>query len=182
MNLLENVNRAAGDRLVAEGDGVIAELPDGSTVLLMPMSPDDGERLVRFHGRLSPETTHRRFFSIHPELSPEEVERFTHVDHVDREAIIAVAGGEIVGVARFDRLAGGADADAAFVVDDEWQGQGLGTVLFDHLAGRARDLGVARFVAQTLPDNRPMLSVFRHAGLPIVEQYEDGIVDVTIDL
>jgi GNAT superfamily N-acetyltransferase len=147
----------------------VTTLPDGSTVELTAMHHDDGDRLVRFHSRLSPQTTHRRFFSIHPELSPEEVHRFTHVDHVDREAIIAVVDGEILGVARFDRLKTGNDTDAAFVVDVAWQHRGLGTALFAHLVERARELGVTRFVAQTLPENRPMLTVFRHAGLPITE-------------
>jgi GNAT superfamily N-acetyltransferase len=158
------------------------QLRDGSTIALLPMGPDEEARLVRFHHRLSPETTRRRFFSIHPELSSDELHRFTHVDHVDREAIIAVADGEIVAVARFDRIGGGADAEVAFVVADSWQGRGLGPVLLSRLAERAGQLGVARFVAETLHDNRRMLSVFRHAGYPITERLEDGVVDVTIEL
>ena len=158
------------------------QLRDGSTVALLPMGPDEGARLVRFHDRLSPETTRRRFFAVHPELSPDEIHRFTHVDHVDREAIIAVADGEIVAVARFDRIGGGADAEVAFVVADSWQGRGLGPVLLSRLADRAGALGVARFVAETLHDNRRMLSVFRDAGYPVTERLEDGVVDVTIDL
>ena len=157
-------------------------LRDGSRVSILPMGPDEEARLLRFHHRLSPETTHRRFFAIHPELSPDELHRFTHVDHVNREAFIAVADGEIVAVARFDRIGGGAEAEAAFVVADSWQGRGLGTVLLARLIDRARRLGVDRLVAQTLPYNRPMLSVFRSAGLPITERFEDGVVDVSIEL
>ena len=158
------------------------QLRDGSTVALLPMGPDEEARLLRFHHRLSPETTRRRFFSVHPELSPNELHRFTHVDHVDREAIIAVADGEIVAVARFDRIGGGPDAEVAFVVADSWQGRGLGPVLLARLAARAGELGVARFVAETLHDNRRMLSVFRQAGFPITERLADGVVDVTIEL
>ena len=157
-------------------------LTDGSTVDLLPMEPGEEGRLRRFHHRLSPETTRRRFFSLHPELSAQELHRFTHVDHVDREAIIAVADGEIVAVGRFDRIGGETDAEVAFVVADSWQGRGLGTALLSRLAARARQLGVTRFVAQTLPHNRAMLAVFRHAGLPITERFEDGVVDVTIEL
>lgn len=160
----------------------VVTLKDGSSVELLPMQPSDAERLLRFHHRLSRETTRGRFFSVHPELSISELHRFTHVDHVDREAIIAVADGEIVAVARFDRVPGEADAEVAFVVADTWQGRGLGGTLLARLVSRARELGVDRFVAQTLPYNRRMLAVFRHAGLPFTERILDGVVDVTIDL
>src|SRR3954449_6716180 len=132
-------------------------LRDGSTVELLAMRPEDAPRLVRFHHTLSPETIYLRFFSFHPELSAAELTRFTSVDHHEREAVVAVAGGEIVGVARFDRLADATAAEVAFVVADGWQGRGLGSALFRHLLQRARELGVTRFVAETLPHNRRML-------------------------
>ena len=157
-------------------------LKDGSSVSLVPMEPSEEARLLRFHHGLSAETIRRRFFSIHPELSPAELHRFTHVDHVDREAFVALDGGEIVAVARFDRIGGGTDAEVAFVIADSWQGRGLGSALLARLIERARQLGITRFVAETLPENRRMLGVFRHAALPITERVRDGVVDVTIEL
>jgi GNAT superfamily N-acetyltransferase len=70
----------------------------------------------------------------------------------------------------------------AFVLADSWQGHGLGTALLSRLAARARQVGITRFIAATLSDNAPILSVFRHAGLPITECSDDGIVELTIDL
>lgn len=157
-------------------------LPGGLRVDFLPIQPSDEDRLHEFHHRLSPETIRRRFLYVHPELSPAELRRFTHVDHVDREAIVAVADGEIVAVARFDRSDSGLDAEVAFVVADSWQGRGLGTALLSRLAARARDVGITRLIAATLPDNEPMLSVFRHAGLPITECSGEGVIEVTIDL
>lgn len=167
------------------GDAVSVRLRDGTAVDLVAMRPADAERLVRFHHTLSPDTTYRRFFAFHPELNPKELSRFTHVDHREREAIIAVVDGEIIGVARYDHLdgEGGADGDAevAFVVADSWQGQGLGTILLEHLAERARQAGLTRLVADTLAHNRPMLAVFDRAGAT-TEGVEAGIVHITIDL
>ncbi len=157
-------------------------LPDGSVVTLVPMGPADAQRLVRFHSGLSPETVYRRFFSFHPELSPTELYRFTHVDHRDREAIVASDGSEIVGVARFDREDDPTAAEVAFVVADPWQGRGLGSVLFQRLADRARAAGVQRFVADTLPDNLRMLAVFHHAGLPCTSRSSDGVVHLELAL
>ena len=146
------------------------------------MGAGDSHRLLRFHATLSSETAYLRFFSVHGELSAEEVFLFTHVDHRTREAIVAVVGGEIVGVARFDRLAAGDDAEVAFVVTDEWQGRGLGTALFEGLADRARQIGVTRFIAETLPHNRRMLAVFRTRGLPVTTCLREGTVNVAIQL
>lgn len=150
-------------------------------VLLRPMEPDDRDRLLRFHHALSPETIYLRFFSVHPELQPGEVQRFTHVDHDEREAIVAIVDDEIIGVARFDRMTPG-DAEVAFVVADAWQGKGVGRRLFDSLAVRASEVGVDRFIADTLPHNERMLGVFRRCGRPYRSSFDAGVVHVEIDL
>ncbi len=157
-------------------------LRDGTQLALVTMRPEDAARLVRFHHRLSAETTYLRFFFFHPELGVEELHRFTHLDHLEREAIVATCEGEIVGVARFDRFGDGSSAEVAFVVADGFQGRGLGSQLLRHLVRRGRQVGVTRFVADTLPHNARMLSVFRRAGLPISEASADGVIQVTLDL
>jgi GNAT superfamily N-acetyltransferase len=160
----------------------IVVLRDGSEVAIVPMATTDSARLMRFHHTLSEETIYRRFFFFHPELSEKETNHFTHVDHHDREALVAVADDEIVAVARFDRLDEPSEAEVAFVVADSWQGRGIGSLLFARLAQLARESGVTRFVADTLPHNKPMLGVFRHAQLPIVERASAGVVHVTLEL
>lgn len=157
-------------------------LTDGTTVELSPMHRTDAGRLVRFHHALSPETTRLRYFTFHPELRPAELHRFTHVDHNDREALVALVGDEIIGVARYDRIDGTATAEVAFVVADSWQGRGLGKLLFSALAERAHTAGIDRFEADTLGDNLRMLRVFLHAGLPIQRRLEDGVYHVCLDL
>lgn len=157
-------------------------LPTGERVELRAMDEGDARALLEFHHGLSLKTTYFRFFSAHPELSQREVDRFTHVDHVDREAIVAMSGERIIGVGRYDRVPQTAGAEVAFVVADEWQHHGLGPVLLVHIADLARARGIHRLVAETLPTNRPMLAVFRNAGLPMTTRFEDGVVHVTLEL
>ena len=161
-----------------QGEARLWTLADGRTVAIVPMAADDGARLVYFHEGLSMLTTYRRFFCVHPELSDAEVHHLTHVDHRNRDALVAVAEDEIVGVARLERLADPATAEVAFVVADPWQGVGLGTLLFERLAARARQLGITAFTAETLPGNEPMLAVFRRAGGLL--RIADGVIAVTI--
>lgn len=150
---------------------------------VVTMEPGLASALVRFHEALSAATTHNRFFTVHPHLSPEEVVRFTTVDHIQRDAIAVVDDdGEIVAVARLDRLEEPSVAEIAFVIADEWQHHGLGSALFDRLVRRAQELGVTTLIADTLASNSAMRTVFRHAGYPIRERMETGVVSVTIEL
>ena len=157
-------------------------LTDGTLADLRPMRPRDAADLVDFHHTLSTESTYLRFFSVHPELSADEVDRFTHVDHRDREAIVARIDSMIVGVARFDRIGESDRAEVAFVVADAWQGHGLGTAMFDALASRARKARVSWLVADTLPHNTKMLRLFHDTGLPMTSELRDGVVHLVIRL
>jgi GNAT superfamily N-acetyltransferase len=151
-------------------------------VQLRPIDTADAARLVRFHGGLSRETTRLRFFILHPQLTAAEVTRFTTVDHDDREAIVALADDELIGVARYDRLVPGGDAEVAFVVADAWQGAGLGSRLLEHLAARARTQGVERFVAETLGENYKMLRVFAKSGLTAATSWDHGVTRLIMPL
>src|ERR1700722_5047830 len=97
----------------------------GTKVHVRAIRPDDGGRLAAFHEALSPHSVYMRFFSAHPKLSEREVERFTHVDYADRPALVAEIDGQVVAVARYDRLLPSAEAEVAFVVADQLQHHGI---------------------------------------------------------
>lgn len=157
-------------------------LRDGTRVLVRPMRATDGPGMTAFHESLSPRSVYRRFFFAHPRLSPGELERFTHVDYVDRMALVVVVGDRIVGVGRYERTGGADEAEVAFVVTDAYQRRGIGALLLDHLADVARSHGVDRFMAQTLSENRDMLGVFFSSGFPVTTSSEGGTVTVRFPL
>ncbi len=155
-------------------------LADGGTVHVRPIRADDGERIAAFHERQSPESIYYRFFSPRPRLSPREIERFTHVDYVDRMAFVALLGDDLIGVARYDRPPARRDAEVAFFTDDVHAGRGLATVLLEYLAAAAREVGIQGFTGQVLPQNRRMLSVFRQAGFAATSRFSDGVIEVEL--
>jgi GNAT superfamily N-acetyltransferase len=155
---------------------------NGTTVRVRPIRPDDAAALRAFHAGLSAESIMLRFFSAHPRLSDAEVERFTHVDGVDRLALVAEDGTGIVAVARFDRTPGLDEAEVAFVVGDAFQGHGLGSLLLQRLADEARARGVRWLVADTLAENFRMLHVFRDAGFPRTLTRTSEVVRVVMDI
>jgi acyl-CoA synthetase (NDP forming)/RimJ/RimL family protein N-acetyltransferase len=156
-------------------------LRDGATAHLRPITPQDADSLARFHDSQSDESIYLRFFAPMPHLSARDLHRFTHVDNRNRVAFVITLGEAIVGVARYDRL-DETSAEVAFNVSDAHQGRGLSSVLLEHLAAAARENGLSKFVAEVLPRNRKMLTVFREAGYEVVSRFDDGVISVHFDL
>ncbi len=156
-------------------------LRDGGTCHLRPIRSDDAAGLIAFHSRLSATTVYYRFFAPYPRLSDRDVERFTHVDYRDRAALVATIGDAIIGVVRYDRVAD-AEAEVAFVIEDEHQGRGLGTIFLEHIAQAARERGIRRFVAEVLPENARMLEVFEHAGYTAETSRDEGFIALSFDI
>jgi acyl-CoA synthetase (NDP forming)/RimJ/RimL family protein N-acetyltransferase len=157
-------------------------LSDGSTVHVRPILPDDADLLLAFHLRQSPESIYFRYFSPRPHLTESDLAHLTTVDYVDRMALVAVRGDELVGVARYDRWEHRSEAEVAFFIDDRHHGLGMATVLLEHLAARAGEVGIAAFTASVLPDNRKMIGVFTSAGFTASTRFADGVVEVRLGL
>ncbi|HEY3683902.1 MAG TPA: GNAT family N-acetyltransferase [Streptosporangiaceae bacterium] len=156
-------------------------LSDGGTAHLRPITPADAELLQEFHGRLSPETIYFRFFAPYPRLSARDIARFTTVDYDNRVALIATIGGEMIAVVRYDRITPD-EAEVAFLVEDAHQGRGLASIMLEHLAAAAQERGVKRFIADTLPENRRMINVFREVGYTAQQRFDEGVIRLTLDL
>jgi acyl-CoA synthetase (NDP forming)/RimJ/RimL family protein N-acetyltransferase len=157
-------------------------LADGGTMAVRPIRPDDAELIVRFHERQSPESIYFRYFSPRPRLSERDLARFTNVDYVDRMAFVGLIGDDLVGVARYDRHRARSDAEVAFFIDDDHHGRGMATVLLEYLAAAAREAGITGFTASVLPQNRKMLGVFTQAGFTASSRFEEGVIEVTLDI
>lgn len=156
-------------------------LRDGRICHIRPIQPGDRQMLSAFHESLSPETVYYRFFAPYPRLSERDLDRFTQVDYHERVAFVALEGGEMIGVGRYDRIDRAA-AEIAFVISDDHQGRGLGSILLEHLAVAARENGITRFEAEVLPTNRRMLSTFEEAGYRPTSSMDEGVVSLHFDI
>lgn len=127
---------------------------------LASLEPTDGELVRRLYCRLSFESVYRRLFS--PISKPDDFIRLVlRIDQYDRDAIAAIAGGEMVGMAQYSRLPGASQADLAIVVADGWQMQGVGTRLVSALADRASANGIATFGVAVQSDNVGAMHLLR---------------------
>ncbi|GIF66948.1 GNAT family N-acetyltransferase [Asanoa ishikariensis] len=158
-------------------------LSDGTTVHVRQIEPTDAPAIVETHARFSERTRYLRYFSPYPRIPERDLLRFVTVDHRDREAFVVEVGGRIAAIGRYDRLGPDAgDAEVAFVVEDAYQGRGIGPLLMEHLAAAARDAGITRFVAEVLPANATMLRVFSDFGYEVERKYADGVVHLAFPI
>jgi RimJ/RimL family protein N-acetyltransferase len=151
-----------------------------SRVGLAQLEPSDREPLRRLFYRLSPETLYRRFMS--PIARPEQTrpDRLLDIDHRDREAIVAVEDGEIVGVARYVRWPSSDAAELAVVVADAWQRHGLATRMLTALARQASAAGIQRFTLIMQADNRPILRLVRRVDPSARLSLSYGVYETTV--
>jgi RimJ/RimL family protein N-acetyltransferase len=159
-------------------------LKDGNEVTIRAVRPEDKEPFVKAFLALQPQTVRTRFFYPKKTLTDDDLRWLDEMGHGNHVGLVATvsrgADKLIVGEGSYAML--GRTAEVAFIVPEAWQGRGVATLLLQHLAGIARSQGVAEFEAYVLPENEPMLAVFRRSGLPMTTRHAEGLLHVTLGL
>jgi acetyl coenzyme A synthetase (ADP forming)-like protein len=160
-------------------------LRDGTPATLRPTGPEDRDALRRFFHELSPESHRRRFFSL-GDPSDRLIDVFCDSSNPAATTTLLalrVVDGALRPIAVGSYLdIGKGSAEAAFAVDDRFQGKGLGTILLERLAAIAAVNGFQRFEAVVLPDNTAMIEVFQESGFEIRSKSERGETTVLLSL
>lgn len=163
-------------------------LPDGETLLLRPIRPEDEPAFQRLFASLSPETIRLRF--LHPmKMLPKTLAaRLTQIDY-DREMALVLtendgrSNGDLFGVVRFTADPNNENAEFAILLGGEKTGLGLGPMLMRRIIDYARSRGIGRLFGEVLNDNRPMLAVCKALGFSRRSIPDDpGVVEVSLQL
>src|SRR3712207_4245772 len=163
----------------------VLELRAGVRVPVREVRAEDAPALRRLVGRSSERSIELRFFCPMKELSEEKARRFAEVDGQDRFALVALdpeVEGEIVAVGRYERERGTDGAEYAVLVEDRFQGRGLGIGMTRCLIEAAKERGVGRLHALVLRENGRMLRLLRSLEFPERRRWENGLERVEIDL
>jgi len=151
-------------------------LLDGRIILIRSTTDGDKTEIAALFNRLSTETRFLRYHYYKVTLSQDELESFCNVDYYDIFALVAEMRrnnrDEIVGVAHYFRLPQPNTAEISFVVEDQEQGNGIGTNLLKILSVMAEERGITTFVAELLNENVVMLDIFRRYN-PDLDQIVD---------
>jgi RimJ/RimL family protein N-acetyltransferase len=166
-----------------------AKLRNGLEVSIRAIRADDRDRLARAFRGLDRESVYTRFFRYVPELTEEDLRRATETDPEREVALVVTVGHDaeetIIGGGRcivFPPTGGSRAAEVAFMVEEDYQGQGIAGLILKQLTEIGRRLGVSRFEADVLSGNPSMLRVFSRSGLPMRQRREGGVIHVELAL
>lgn len=162
----------------------------GRIVTIRHIRPSDAALLADLFRRLTPHTRRLRFLlplgALSDDIVAREARRMADIDHNLEAALVATVREEgqerIVGVARLCSADDPAVAEVAFVIRDDYQGEGLGRALFLRLVDVARGRGLRCLQALTLAENMPMRRLIETAGLPFHSHTSHGETMMTINL
>ncbi|MFO7168135.1 MAG: GNAT family N-acetyltransferase [Chloroflexota bacterium] len=172
-------------RTFAHGDSrLMATTRRGRAVCIRHITPEDDELLVELYKRLSPETRRLRFMSQHQdppdELIWREAHRLSELNPHLAAALIATAVEDdgrdhAVGVARLARDADDpTTAEVAIVIRDDFQREGLGTLMIDLIIQVAMAGGLRRIRAVSLAENEAVQRLVLRTGLPVTTTTSRG--------
>jgi RimJ/RimL family protein N-acetyltransferase len=164
-------------------------LKNGLQVTIRAIRPDDRDDFLAAFNELDERSIYLRFFTDNKTFTEKEILQAVDVDF---ERIVALVtcikdndGEKIIGGGRFF-VFGDTNppekAEVAFMVSNDYHSLGIAGMMFKHLAGIAREMGIKAFYAEVLPGNTGMLTVFKHSGFPIKLEYESDVTHVTLDI
>ncbi|MBL4702450.1 MAG: GNAT family N-acetyltransferase [Phycisphaeraceae bacterium] len=162
------------------------DLPDRRRVMMRPIRPDDEPFIREMFYSFSEQTVYLRFHHAVKALPHNQLQVFCNVDFQNEVALVGVAGPvealQVVAIGRYFLQKNGKEADMAFVVRDDFQRQGLGSILCERLIDIGTSRGVQTFSADVLMENSGMLKIFKRSNMDVHTSNEDGVVHVTMQV
>lgn len=162
-------------------------LRDGTEIFFRPVKPTDDSALTEMLYSLSPNSVRKRYFTHTRTFPHKDVQKLTNVDYEQSLAIVGVVPGpegeeEIVAIAQLFLDPKTMVAEVAFIVQDEWQDKGMGSLLLDYVTKVAKERSVKSFYATVLPTNKAMLTIFYNSGYKVNTEFDGDCYSITYDI
>ncbi|GAA2677049.1 GNAT family N-acetyltransferase [Nonomuraea recticatena] len=156
----------------------VLRLSDGVEAEVRPLTTIYREAIRDLHERCSPESRRFRYFTSMPSLPPRIFDRL--VDRSRGLSLVACHDGQVVAMANLMFTPDPGIAEMAVLVEDRWQGRGLGAALARTLVQEARDLGYAEVRATLLSDNARMRRLMISLGATLAYTEDPGVVEARL--
>ncbi|RKS07736.1 RimJ/RimL family protein N-acetyltransferase [Nocardiopsis sp. Huas11] len=167
----------------------VVHTSQGLDLSLRQVVEEDAPALRELHRRCSAETVHARYLTGMSELSPRMLRVFCDTERGLTLAVRPRGREEPVALGHLMYTLDPGVGEIAFLVEDVWQGIGVGTALVRALTVIAAEWGLAEVRAETTVANAAMLRIMRrcgasvrtrggtyvHARLPVAEALQAGL-------
>lgn len=160
---------------------------NGKAVHMRPIRPTDEDMARDLFYQCSETTLYHRFFAKVKSMPHHKLRKLVSVDYVNNMALASVVREDehemIIAIGRYSLDKSTNAAEVAFIVRDDWQGQGLGISMFNQLLKVARKRGISKFTADVLHDNARMLHIFHKcAPTPIESTLDSGVYHLSFSI
>ena len=164
--LLRLVDAVASAPAGTGGFGWVEYLRDGTQVVIRLARPEDTEAVADMHARSSEETRYQRYFTPNTDWREDQLRRIAG-GHRGATLVAVNWRGDIVGLGNVfpDRPGDTSTAEIAVIVEDAWQGRGLGGRMLQHLIELARRQGFDEVLALVLASNGGMVRLLERMDL-----------------
>jgi acyl-CoA synthetase (NDP forming)/RimJ/RimL family protein N-acetyltransferase len=173
-------------RIITEGSeySEYVILKSGLGILLRSVKPEDKPLLREFMNRISQESLRMRFMASLSVVSDELINSLCFGNSKTDGCIVALTGEddsrEIIGIGNYNGIGNGKTAEVSFLIQDNYQGLGISTLLLERLAGLAAANGYVEFEAEVLPENQSMINVFKNSGFESHQVWHSDTVHVEL--
>ncbi|WAH35941.1 bifunctional acetate--CoA ligase family protein/GNAT family N-acetyltransferase [Alicyclobacillus dauci] len=150
-------------------DGYVADLRKAEN------TPTDKELIRNLLLSASEESLYFRFFQVIREFDDTTIAKMVGDGGASALTLMCTDGHRALGIGSYQRV-GDYSAEVTFLVDDNAQHRGLGSLLLENLAERAYLNGIRQFEANVHTDNERMMHVFRASGFSMTSNQESGVI------
>ncbi len=153
---------------------------DGAGVVLRDSRPSDTDSVAAMHDRCSRATLFTRYDTgtrsmprrlLHRPLTPPR-----------GRTVVAVIGHRVIALGQLIGTNDPRVAEMSLLVEDDWQGRGVGRALLTHLVRTARGAGHTEVYGWCLPGERDLPKAAERAGYPVATRLEENLLRVSLDI
>ncbi|CAM3088149.1 bifunctional acetate--CoA ligase family protein/GNAT family N-acetyltransferase [Vibrio rarus] len=157
-------------------------LHNNQSLLLRPIRPEDEPLHAQFINNVSKEDLYKRFFSDVGEFDHQALANLTQIDYDREMALVLESDAGIVGVVRAITDIRSNSAEFAVLIRSDMKGQGLGRILMQSIIDYCRDKHITRLEGMTMPSNKGMVSLAQKLGFSTQIDFEEGVVEMALQL
>lgn len=146
-----------------------------TAVALRPLVPSDAVQIGAMLERCSPETRRLRFLTSMPRVTARVVHLLSDPGP-GAGGVVAAIGDRIVGVAHHGPIVEG-DAEVAVLVEDVWQGRGIGKLLMGRLLGVLAAAGARSVSGSMLRENQAAIGLLETTTTNVRQSFDGPSLD-----
>lgn len=161
-------------------------LKNGLGITLRLATMEDAPLIWQMHQQLSSMTIYKRYLR-HYQPTLEAIQNLCQVNSSTGQGAVLIATCDqphetVIGIAYYIVEENPSAAEPALLVKDEFQGQGVGRYLGEHLYEYAISQGVETFYAYALAGNEAVSRLIGRSGLVFSAAFSQGVREFQIEL